>query len=126
MSLEYWCLTTRCQGSIARGDAAVKQDERLPQQLAREGCVDELNQLVDSEGEDVLFLSDASWWTPLHEPSRYAQVHVARFLMDHGVDLNAKSAEGGTALYYAQLAHGAHSEISQLLQASGTNAPGPQ
>ncbi len=65
-------------------------------------------------------------WTPLHEASRYAQVHVARFLMDHGVDLDTESAEGGTALYYAQLVHGTNSEISQLLQASGANAVGPQ
>jgi ankyrin len=96
--LSIGALRHEAKARLRRGDAPVKQDERLPQQLAREGRMDELNQLVDLEGEDDLLLADENGWTPLHEAFRYAQVHVARFLMDHGVDLNAKSAEGGTAL----------------------------
>jgi hypothetical protein len=58
---------TKSQGQIARGGgAAVKQEQRLPQQLARAGPIDELNQWVDSEREDVLILADVNGWTSLH------------------------------------------------------------
>lgn len=98
---------------------------RVPHTLAGEGRMDELNQLADMRGEWVLDAVDSNGWTPLMEVSRYGHLHIARFLVDRGVDVNALSSEGGTPLYYAKMFWGKESDIVSFLQSVGAVVSGP-
>eukprot|EP00934_Nitzschia_sp_Nitz4_P007296 Nitzschia sp. Nitz4//scaffold382_size14485//7461//8336//NITZ4_008936-RA/size14485-processed-gene-0.27-mRNA-1//-1//CDS//3329549917//7286//frame0 len=115
-----------------RGAAAVattKEEilkQRVPHTLAGKGFMDELNQLADVRGDWVLDVADENGWTPLMEGCRHGHVHVARFLVDRGVDVNALSSEGGSSLYYAQMFNGQDAEIVHYLSSVGGLHQGPQ
>jgi ankyrin repeat protein len=109
-----------------RGGDAARHERTLPHTLAGEGRIDELNQLLDLEGPKILNAKDSNGWTPLHEAARHGQVHVARFLIDHGAEVDSRNVEGASPLYYAGIYQGQDSPIYQLLQAYGALALGPQ
>jgi ankyrin repeat protein len=110
-----------------RGGNAARHQKTLPHTLAREGRMDELNQLLYLEGPKILNTKDSNGWTPLHEAARHGQVYVARFLIDHaGAEVDNASVEGATPLYYAGFFQGQDSPIYQLLQAYGALEIGPQ
>jgi ankyrin repeat protein len=109
-----------------RGGNAARHEHTLPHRLAGQGRMDELNQLLDLEGPKILSAKDSNGWTPLHEAARHGQVHVARFLIDHGAEVDSASVEGATPLYYAGIFRGQDSPIYQFLQAYGALSIGPQ
>lgn len=109
-----------------RGGNASRQDKTLPNRLAGEGRMDELNQLFDLEGPTIINVKDASGWTPLHEAARFGHVHVARFLLDRGAEIDSTSVEGGSPVYYAEIFQGKDSDIYQFLEDSGALSIGPQ
>lgn len=98
---------------------------RVPHELAAKGYMDELNQLAAVKGSWVLDAVDANGWTPLHEAARYGHVHVARFLIDRGVSLNALSKENRTPVYYAKVFGGEESDIYKFLTSQGGHSHVP-
>ena len=40
-------------------------------------------------------------WTPLHEASKRGNFEIAKLLLEHDVDVNARTKEGITPLYFA-------------------------
>ena len=116
--------------SRLRGGLATSTNEELiantvPHQMAAAGHMDELNQLADVRGEWVLSATDERRWTPLHEAARAGQLHVVRFLLDHGVALDCLSSEGGSPLHYARVFQGHDSETARFLEEQGALSLAP-
>jgi ankyrin repeat protein len=119
-----------------RGGNAARHQKTLPHTLAREGRMDKLKHTLARKGRmdklnqqlysKILNTKDSNGWTQLHEAARHGQVHVARFLIDHGAEVDSTSVEGATPLYYAGIFQGHDSPIYQFLQAHGALAIGPQ
>jgi Ankyrin repeats (3 copies) len=100
---------------------------RLPHIMASEGRLDDLKELVQKHGGDLLLqTADENGWTPLHEATRTEQLHVIRFLVkDQHVHVNPTTPNGSTPLFLAQGMHGADSAVAELLRSLGGVSQGP-
>jgi len=119
------------KANLRRKAAAVQTvqemvDQRIPHELAADGSLDELNQLAYIRGDWVLSSVDYNGWTPLHEAARSGRLHVVRYLVQKGVDVNPLSKDGGTPLYYAQNFWGKEASISTYLESQGGIVRGPR
>jgi ankyrin repeat protein len=59
-------------------------------------------------------------WTPLHFAAREGRADAVAVLLDHGADINAKTASGATALQYASERR--RDEVVELLRKARTKA----
>jgi ankyrin repeat protein len=91
----------------------------LAHTLAGDGRMDELNQLLELRGPSILEERDENGWTPLHEASHMGRIHVVRFLVEHGADINARNKAGETPLYYAESVGGKDAAVSRFLRELG-------
>lgn len=62
---------------------------------------------------------DENGVTALHRSCMYGRLEIARLLLDHGVELEAKDSKGWTALHYA--ANAGHLELTNFLICSCAN-----
>eukprot|EP00980_Cylindrotheca_fusiformis_P003600 scaffold808_cov106-Cylindrotheca_fusiformis.AAC.1 len=69
--------------------------------LAGQGDLDELKSYVKEHGSEFLKAPDVNGWTLLHEAARYGQVEMAAYLMEQGLQVNARTKNGETALQLA-------------------------
>ena len=109
-------------GDQARVDALVAADPSLAIFAAAiQGKTDEVEQLVSGNRSLVSALS-TDGWTPLHLASFFGAADTARFLLNRGADLNARSTNPmqNQALHAASA--GNHAEIVKLLIERGASA----
>lgn len=71
--------------------------------LAAQGALDSIQKLVQTN-PSVLHQSDDNGWQPVHEAARAGQTQVIEYLVEKGVDLNARTnnGNGGTPLWWAE------------------------
>lgn len=62
---------------------------------------------------------DENGVTALHRSCMYGRLEIARLLLDHGVELEARDSKGWTALHFA--ANGGHLELANFLISSCAN-----
>uniref|UniRef100_A0A7S4MFC3 Fe2OG dioxygenase domain-containing protein n=1 Tax=Odontella aurita TaxID=265563 RepID=A0A7S4MFC3_9STRA len=74
-----------------------EEDHSLAQLAAQEGEIILLEDVARRNATE-LSLQDRNGWQAIHEAARAGNVDVAKFLLDHGVDVNARTITGHTAL----------------------------
>lgn len=66
------------------------------------------------------FVLSDPFFRPIHEAARGGHTDIIKFLIDRGVDVNARpNGTGGTPLYYAKERRGSDHESVKLLQTYG-------
>lgn len=70
----------------------------------------------------TIYDGDESKGSPLHRAAANGHIEVAKFLIDHGADIELKSTQGSTPLYLAVV--GAHKAMLELLLDRGANIHG--
>lgn len=81
------------------------------------GIMDELKDLVQNNTNQVNNPAyGEGGWTPLHFASRYGRTDAAKFLLESGADVNAKTSYGWTPIHWAQ-----NADIVQLFCINGAN-----
>ena len=92
----------------------------LANNLASRGELAALKQLAEEDPE-VLFQSDANGWKPLHEAARSGNVKIVKYLIEQGVDLNARTnaGRGANALWWVEEHHGVDHEAAEILRRAG-------
>jgi len=98
------------------GDVTVRQDHdgSLFHEAAKNGSLPLLQYLVEVHPDGLNFVNEEKR-TLLHEAASAGQTETARFLLEKGLDPNARDAEGSTAFDLAQ--RGRHRETAALLEA---------
>jgi len=56
---------------------------------------------IANKNKELLYESDSNGWTPIHEAARAGNVHVIKFLIHNGSNLEQKTGNGETALAIA-------------------------
>mmetsp|Transcript_6478 Transcript_6478/g.9533 ORF Transcript_6478/g.9533 Transcript_6478/m.9533 type:complete len:442 (+) Transcript_6478:161-1486(+) len=82
---------------------------------AQEENIEDLAVLVDRD-ESIVHAKDANGWIPLHEGIRKGNLDVVKFLIEKGSDVNARTGNGGSALFWAKEFLGQGHDIVQLLE----------
>ena len=110
------------EGTVSRSDDAV--DVLLARNIllaAFNGNIELLTHFSDSSPH-LLEVTDKNGWRPIHEAVRSNKVSTVHFLLNKGVDLNARTGlnnEGRSPLAIANSWLGDTSEISTLLRSRG-------
>ena len=75
-----------------------------------------LQQMAESEDDEVFNYADTNGWTPLHEAARTLNLDIVKFIIEQGADVNARTLDESTA-YDLAVAHGGESHpTSKYLQ----------
>jgi len=85
----------------------------------RDGNLQIIDNLYLKNGPEVIHKADSNGWNPLHEAARAGHVHVARYLYEKGIDLNAKTNAGQTALHLTNSYHSTNSDMYNYLKSIG-------
>ena len=91
---------------------------------AQEGDAEELKNVIDKLGH-LIDAKDVNGWTPLHEGARGGHVEVVKLLVEKGANINEKTKNGGTPLYWSIEQHGEDHPVSLLLASLGGISAGP-
>ena len=92
---------------------------------AQSGDVDTLSAEV-AKKKDLLTAKDNNGWQPIHEGARGGHLDVVKFLVENGVDVNAKTHEtGGTALWWAKQNLDNEHPVITFLESMGALEIGP-
>jgi ankyrin repeat protein len=73
------------------------------------------------QGEDLIFEADENGWQPIHEAVKSGSVDIARLLILHGAQLDARTANGRTPLWWSRHLHGEDHDMTRFLR--NMNAP---
>lgn len=89
-------------------------------QISARGDLNALDALV-SINPDVIHEKDKNGWQPIHEAARGGHTEMIKYLLDNGVDINARTngGIGGTPLYWAKKKHGKAHKSVKLLESRG-------
>ena len=95
--------------------------------LASKGNVEALKKLAE-EDPDVLFQVDSNGWQPLHEAARSGNTEVVQYLIEQGVDVNARTnaGKGASALWWAEEQRGVNHGAAQALRNAGATRLAPK
>mmetsp|Transcript_40085 Transcript_40085/g.96790 ORF Transcript_40085/g.96790 Transcript_40085/m.96790 type:complete len:494 (-) Transcript_40085:177-1658(-) len=92
---------------------------------AQSGDLDTLASEV-SKKKDLLTAKDKNGWQPLHEGARGGHLDVVKYLVENGVDVNAKTHDnGGTALWWAKQNLDEEHPVVTFLESMGALEIGP-
>lgn len=94
-------------------------------QAAKAGSVTRLEQEIKKK-QSVVHQADENGWTPLHEGARGGHLDVVKLLVDNGADVNHKTSNGATVLWWAKQTHGDDHPVVQFLEELGALADGPE
>jgi hypothetical protein len=86
---------------------------------AKNGFTTSVKRLLSIRNINVNVKDDESGWTPLHWAARNGHIEIARFLLQNGAEVNARSINGCTSLHCA--AFYGHVDILHLLVENGAN-----
>jgi len=96
---------------------------------AKTGSLQALRVLARTdEGAQMLHVRDRNDWTPLHEGVRLGDLQVVDFLVDQGVDINARTqgGRGFSPLWLAQATHGPDHHVTVRLRELGAEEIDPE
>lgn len=79
----------------------------------------ELVQSLLQKDPTLIYAADENYWQGLHEAIRGQRTRVVRYLVEHGADLNWKTASGGNALWVAKKTLPENHEIIRYLISQG-------
>jgi len=103
-----------------------------PNTMARRGRLDMIQELLASDPKEdektILEMKDKNGWQPLHEAVRGGHYKLVMFLIEKGVDVNARTnrGTGGSPLWWAETKHGEDHPITVLLKKHGAISHQPQ
>jgi len=89
------------------------------------GDVERLSSIAEEDREQ-LYQEDENGWQPIHEGARSGSIDVVEMLINHDVDINSLTREGGSPLYYAVNLHGHEHPMVSLLERQGAFFSGPE
>lgn len=92
---------------------------------ARDGDIESLKGIVDIM-EDFVDKKDSNGWTPLHEGARGGNKGVVELLVENGADINAKTNNGESPLWWVEKAHGKDHPLIAFLRELGAIKLGPE
>ena len=90
--------------ATAEDKSSVKVSEELKvklAQVAREGDVDKVLQIVENHGHDKIDELDESKVSALHYAARQNSLQIMEILLSHGAHVDIKAAGGLTPLHFA-------------------------
>lgn len=90
-----------------------------------QGDVEGLTEVLDLL-EGIVNKKDSNGWTPLHEGARGGHLEVVELLVKNGANLNEKSHNGETPLYWAKKEHGDDHDVVKFLTDLGAISLGPE
>lgn len=93
-------------------------------QAAQTGDAETLRSIVEELGH-LIDAKDSNGWTPLHEGARGGHIEVVKLLVDKGANINEKTKNGGTPLYWSIENNGEDHPVSELLASLGGISIGP-
>lgn len=91
--------------------------------FATEGKLENLQKHLEQEKESI-HAKDKNGWQPLHEGARAGHVHIVKYLVEQGANVNETTGNGGTALWWARQA-GAD-QVVEYLESVGALDAGPE
>jgi ankyrin repeat protein len=91
-------------------EAAAQGDFALAEQL-----------LLGGQGDSFVLEADENGWQPIHEAVKAGNVDVARLLLLHGAQLDVRTSNGGTPLWWSRYLHGEDHDMTRFLK--NMNAP---
>lgn len=86
----------------------------------------ELKNAVDSDKE-IIHRTDNNGWNLLHEAARAGNIHVVRYLVWQGINVDhiTNNGMGGTALWVARTQHGDDHSVVKFLKSIGSSEIAP-
>ena len=69
--------------------------------------------------ETLVTAKDKNGWTPLHEAVRAGDPDIVRFLIEKGADINSRTRQGGSVLYWALQKHDEDHVVIDILRSNG-------
>eukprot|EP00573_Skeletonema_grethae_P003745 CAMPEP_0201693678 /NCGR_PEP_ID=MMETSP0578-20130828/6193_1 /ASSEMBLY_ACC=CAM_ASM_000663 /TAXON_ID=267565 /ORGANISM="Skeletonema grethea, Strain CCMP 1804" /LENGTH=527 /DNA_ID=CAMNT_0048179245 /DNA_START=141 /DNA_END=1724 /DNA_ORIENTATION=- len=103
--------------SFTTGSTPAHQAAQTGDAEALKSVIEELGHLIDAK--------DSNGWTPLHEGARGGHIEVVKLLVDKGANINEKTKNGGTPLYWSIENNGEDHPVSELLASLGGISIGP-
>jgi prolyl 4-hydroxylase len=94
---------------------------------AQVGDLETIRKAVQND-KNVVKLTDANGWTPLHESARAGHKEIVKFLLEAGADINAKThgGSGGSVMWWAKRELGEDHEMVSYLESLGAIDVGPE
>lgn len=85
--------------------------------------------LIENKNDpSCLDKGDINGWRPIHEAARAGQTDVVKWLVEQGVDMNARTndGKGATPLWWAEETLGPKHETTKILRKSGADKISPE
>lgn len=87
-------------------------------EAAHHGNIEMLAKIA-ARNTSLLQAKDINGWQPIHEASRSGHTQTAKFLVDHGADMNARTYGGSSPLNLARMSLGERHDIVEYLASLG-------
>lgn len=92
---------------------------------AQEGRLDDIKTMLE-EDKSLLNKRDSNGWSAIHEAARGGHIEVVKYLVDNGADVNAKTHNSGSVLWWAKQTHDDGDPIIEFLEGLGAMESGPE
>lgn len=95
--------------------------------LASRGELSKLKELGEQD-PGILSKADVNGWQPIHEAARAGNTEVIKYLIEKGVDVNARTngGRGASPLWWAEDKHGVDHEAAKVLRKAGAVSLAPK
>ena len=98
-------------------------DEPPMNQFALEGSLEDL-QIAAAIEPRLLWFTDSNGWAPIHEAARAGHLHIVKYLIENGADMNAITKSNHSPLAIAKGKLGASHKVTKYLEELGAELIG--